>query len=156
MRTLTTRTIWSAANATSQPTAPGRGNHIRAGDCPYERRSLAPLARATPLFARGASHPTLRFPSRRLHRRRFFLLTASLSPTPSKTIQHMPKVSQLTPAMLTLLTHYKKGRPFQSRLEASAHDRRKGAPKWTTESILAWTCIRQASRLRSVTAPERC
>src|SRR5437016_674738 len=26
------------------------------------------------------------------------------------------------------LTHYKKGRPFQSSLEASAEDRRKGAP----------------------------
>src|SRR6202163_1166153 len=30
---------------------------------------------------------------------------------------------------LALLTHYKKGRPFKRRLEASAHDRRKGAPQ---------------------------
>ncbi len=40
-----------------QPTDCGRGDHIRAGDCPHERRSLA-----TPLFAPGVSRPTLSFP----------------------------------------------------------------------------------------------
>src|SRR5258708_35210534 len=41
-----------------QPTDCGRGDHIRACDCPHERRSVA-----TPLFARGACRPTLRFPT---------------------------------------------------------------------------------------------
>src|SRR6202030_3053965 len=62
----------------------------------------------------------------------------------------------LPPNRVFVLTHYKKGRPFKCRLEASAQDRRKGAPKWTIESILAWTYIRQASRLRSLTPPARC
>src|SRR5205085_9606669 len=52
------------------------------------------------------------------------------------------------------LTHYERAPLFRVGFNTSARGRRKGAPPWIGQSILAWMCIKQAYLLRSGTPAE--